>query len=176
MSRQPALPVGPRNLLTVRKTDVMPFVLSSRVSRGHVIRSPYPDSICLSHWDLGTRGNYCSSSSQSLNTAILICYCSLSFRSTLPWPVCLSCNPTRLRLLSCISCGMPRKKTGWSISRDWIWQDSVLIKSIRQCSPGSMYCVPDHKDPLEFGSTDYNGPLDRHFYQELTGAVVQRQK
>lgn len=38
-----------------------------------------------------------------------------------------------------------------------------------------MYCLPDHKEPLEF-STDYVGPLDHPFYQEITETIRQRQK
>ncbi|KAG7531292.1 hypothetical protein FFLO_04470 [Filobasidium floriforme] len=40
---------------------------------------------------------------------------------------------------------------------------------------GSMYCLPDHKEPLEF-STDYVGPLNHSFYQEITETIRQRQK
>jgi hypothetical protein len=42
-------------------------------------------------------------------------------------------------------------------------------------SPGSMFCVPDHCDPLQYDAEEH-GPLDRHFYLGLTGTVKDRQK
>ena len=42
-------------------------------------------------------------------------------------------------------------------------------------SPGSMFCVPDHCDPLQYNAEEH-GPLDRQFYTGLTAAVKDRQK